>query len=92
MPRANPAARLPVVRPGALRRSIAGAVLALGLLALASPAAADEYDPKYAGHPLRILAYIVHPFGVALDYMIFRPAHWVGMHEPFKTIFGHTDT
>ena len=86
MPRANPAAL-----PGALRRSIAGAVLALGLLALASPAAADEYDPKYAGHPLRILAYIVHPVGVALDYMIFRPAHWVGMHEPFKTIFGHTD-
>jgi hypothetical protein len=87
MLRANPAAL-----PGALRRSIAGAVLALGLLALASPAAADEYDPKYAGHPLRILAYIVHPVGVALDYMIFRPAHWVGMHEPFKTIFGHTDT
>ena len=87
MPRA-----LPVALPGAFRRSIASAVLALGLLALASPAAADEYDPKYAGHPLRILAYIVHPFGVALDYLLFRPAHWIGMHEPIKTIFGHTDT
>jgi hypothetical protein len=86
MPRADRAAL-----PGALRRSIAGCVLALGLLALASPAAADEYDPKYAGHPLRILAYIVHPVGVAFDYLLFRPAHWIGMHEPFKTIFGHTD-
>ena len=86
MPRA-----IPVAWPGAIRRSIAGAVLALALFVLASPAAADEYDPKYAGHPLRILAYIVHPVGVAFDYLLFRPAHWVGMHEPFKTIFGHTD-
>jgi hypothetical protein len=86
MPRA-----VPVALPGGFRRSIASAVLALALLALASPAAADEYDPKYAGHPLRILAYIVHPVGVAFDYLLFRPAHWIGMHEPFKTIFGHTD-
>ena len=29
-----------------------------------------------------------HPFGVALDYLIFRPAWWVGTHEPLRTIFG----
>jgi hypothetical protein len=74
-----------------LRRPVAGGLLALGLLVSASPAAADEYDPTYAGHPLRILAYVVHPVGVAFDYLLFRPAHWIGMHEPFKTIFGHTD-
>jgi len=75
----------------AVRKPFAGAVLALGLLAVARPAAADEYDPNYAGHPLRVLAYVVHPLGVLLDYAIFRPAHWVGSHEPLKTIFGHTD-
>jgi hypothetical protein len=78
-------------RSGAFRRGVASVLLALGMLALASPAAADEYDPKYAGHPLRILAYIVHPVGVMFDYLLFRPAHWVGSHEPLKTIFGHTD-
>ena len=67
------------------------AVLAGVFLALASPAAADEYDPKYAGHPLRIAAYVLHPIGVIVDYLIFRPAHWVGSHEPFSTIFGHQD-
>jgi len=74
-----------------LRRPVAGGLLALGLLVSASPAAADEYDPTYAGHPLRIIAYVAHPIGVAFDYLLFRPAHWIGMHEPFKTIFGHTD-
>jgi hypothetical protein len=31
----------------------------------------------------------VHPLGVLVDYAIFRPAHWVGSHEPWRTIFGH---
>jgi hypothetical protein len=75
-----------------LRPILASAVLGLALLGQSTPAAADEYDPTYAGHPVRIIAYIVHPVGVALDYLLFRPAHWVGMHEPWKTIFGHTDT
>jgi hypothetical protein len=78
--------------PKACRPIVASVVLAASLLAAASPAAADEYDPSYAGHPLRILAYVAHPVGVLLDYLIFRPAHWIGNHEPAKTIFGHTDT
>ena len=75
----------------ACRKPFAGALLALGLLAVARQAAADEYDPQYAGHPLRVIAYVVHPLGVLLDYAIFRPAHWLGSQEPLKTIFGHTD-
>ena len=70
------------------RRALASA-LAVGFLGLAAPAGADDYDPQYAGHPLRILAYVVHPIGVAIDYLILRPCHWVGSHEPFSTIFGH---
>jgi len=66
------------------------AVSLVGLLG-AAPAAADEYDVDEAGHPLRILAYIGHPIGVALDYLILRPAHWVGSQEPFRTIFGHNE-
>jgi hypothetical protein len=75
----------------AFRKPLASVLLVLGLVAAAGPAAADEYDPTYAGHPLRILAYVVHPVGVLFDYLIFRPAHWIGSREPMKTIFGHTD-
>ena len=76
----------------ACRKPLASALLALGLLAAAGPAAADDYDPQYAGHPLRIIAYVLHPVGVMFDYLLFRPAHWLGSHEPLKTIFGHTET
>ena len=74
-----------------VRRSLLAGAAALVLLSGAAPAGADEYDPKRAGHPLRIVAYVIHPVGVAIDYLILRPAHWIGSHEPFRTIFGHED-
>lgn len=60
-------------------------------LALASPVAADEYDDSNAGHPLRFIAYILHPVGVVIDYVLLRPAHWLVSSEPMKTLFGHKD-
>ena len=51
----------------------------------------DDYDPRSAAHPLRIVAYGLHPVGVALDWIVVRPAVWVVRHEPFRTIFGYED-
>ncbi len=75
---------------------LAGALL-LGLV-LAGSAGAESheyrggaYDPKEAGHPLRIAAYVLHPIGVILDRLILRPAYWLGSHEPIKTLVGRTD-
>jgi hypothetical protein len=51
----------------------------------------DNYDSQSAGHPLRIAAYVLHPVGVLVDRLIFRPAWWIGSHEPFHTLFGRTD-
>jgi len=72
-----------------LRRSIAVLSLVASLALVATPAAADEYDARRAGHPLRVVAYVLHPVGVALDYLLFRPAHWVGSQPVIRTIFGH---
>ncbi len=70
------------------KRFLAGS---LGLFLLVAPlsAAADAYEKEHSGHPLRIVGYVVHPIGVILDYVLFRPAHWIVSHEPFKTLFGH---
>src|SRR5882672_7956743 len=64
--------------------------LAFGLSALALPAGAGttRYDPRRSGHPLRIVAYALHPVGVVLDTLIFHPAWWLGTHEPLRTLFG----
>lgn len=50
---------------------------------------ADNYDPKKAGNPIRISAYILHPIGVLIDYGLMRPCFWVVQREPFSTIFGY---
>lgn len=64
-------------------------LVALAVLGVASPAMADRYDADRAGHPLRVIAYLAHPLGVAVDYLFLRPIHWIGEHEPFATVFGH---
>ena len=51
----------------------------------------DSYEPEMAGHPLRIVAYAVHPVGVILDYLVLRPCYWLGSHEPLRTLFGRED-
>jgi hypothetical protein len=61
----------------------------LAILAVPQSAPAEErYDSRKAGHPVRIAAYAAHPLGVILDYMIFRPAWYIGGKEPFRTLFG----
>ena len=73
------------------RRSAATLVLLSALLATATPALADHYESMKAGHPLRVTAYVLHPIGVMLDTLIFRPAHWVVSHDTLRILFGHTE-
>jgi hypothetical protein len=68
-------------------RPIAALTLALALW-LPLGASAADYDPRRAGHPLRIAAYCLHPVGVILDYLIFRPAWYIGGVEPIRTLVG----
>jgi len=53
-----------------------------------APSPMASYEPLRAGHPLRVVAYVLHPVGVILDYAIFRPFYWIGSHEPLRTLFG----
>jgi hypothetical protein len=71
---------------------VAASLLSLGL-AIAAPAAAaeTEYDAPNAGHPVRIAGYVLHPVGVIYDYLLLRPAWWVGSYQPFRTLFGRDD-
>ncbi len=65
--------------------------LGLALSLAAVPALADDHRPERTGHPLKIIATIVHPIGVAIDYLVMRPLHWLGHHEPAKTATGHEE-
>lgn len=77
-------------RPGRARRWAAALLAGAFVVAGFAPGiAADDYDPQKAGHPVRILAYVVHPVGVVLDLVIFRPAHWIGSLPGLDEFFGH---
>jgi hypothetical protein len=72
-----------------MTRATLVALLALALGA--SPALADDHRSDRAGHPLKILAVVLHPIGVVIDYAIMRPAHWLAEREPVKTLTGHEE-
>jgi len=71
-----------------MRKPALALVLAVAALAGSASAGTTRYDPRRAGHPLRVIAYMLHPIGVAADTLIFHPAWWLGTHEPLRTLFG----
>jgi hypothetical protein len=73
-----------------MKRQIA-ALAMLGVMVTSGAALAlpDDYDDSQS-HPLRIVGYLVNPVGVGLEYLIFRPFHWlVSRNETTDEIFGH---
>ena len=71
-------------------RVIAAAFAVWFALGLKSASAApDEYDDSQS-HPLRIVAYLLHPAAWLLEQVVFRPFHFlVSANEPMEEIFGH---
>jgi outer membrane protein OmpA-like peptidoglycan-associated protein len=63
--------------------------LALAGLPRQAIAAADEYDDSQS-HPLRALAYVAHPFGVLVEWLLARPGHFLVSATPeLEYVFGH---
>jgi OOP family OmpA-OmpF porin len=51
--------------------------------------AADEYDDSQS-HPLRVAAYVVHPLGRLLEWLVARPFHAIVSATPeTEYVFGH---
>jgi hypothetical protein len=45
-------------------------------------------DAAFYGHPFRLVAFVLHPVGVLLDYVIVRPIYYVTSLAP--SLFGYT--
>ncbi|MDJ0786325.1 MAG: hypothetical protein QNK05_05925 [Myxococcota bacterium] len=75
-----------------LRRLLGMVFLAAGLVFAAPAVAHEDHRSNEAGHPLRIIAYALHPIGVVIDTVVFKPAHWlVHRAEWLEVLFGHED-
>jgi hypothetical protein len=73
-----------------MKRAISIAVLGVMLSLSVRPvlAAPDEYDGTQA-HPLRVAGYLVHPIGFTLEWLFFRPFHYVVSRPGLDQFFGH---
>jgi outer membrane protein OmpA-like peptidoglycan-associated protein len=64
-------------------------LISLALTPKTSLAVPDEYDESQA-NPLRIAAYLIHPFGVVTEWLLLRPFHYlVSANEHNEKLFGH---
>lgn len=59
------------------------------LLAVPALSPAHVYDRDDSDYPLRYIAYAVHPIGIAVEYAVFRPIHWLVSKPNCAIIFGH---
>jgi hypothetical protein len=71
-----------------MKRFLAALVLAGCLIAMPgrSSAAPDVYDDSQS-HPLRVAAYLVYPVAYAIEWIVFRPFHFLVSSYP--EVFGH---
>ncbi len=67
-----------------------GLALCACLLASVSGVRADndEYD-QLESHPLRLVAYLIHPLGYALEWLVARPIHYLVSRPGLEDVFGH---
>ena len=65
--------------------------LALAAILAGVPAVArahDAYDDSES-HPLRVAAYALNPIGFGLEWLLFRPMHFVVSNPGLERVFGH---
>ena len=69
-----------------MKRFIAALLVTMVLTLPAAPlfAVPDDYDDMQS-HPLRVAAYLIYPVGYTLEWLVFRPFHYV-VSGPGKTL------
>jgi hypothetical protein len=68
---------------------VVAAVALLGSVQLSFAGGADDYDDSQS-HPLRLAAYVLHPIGYTLEWLVTRPFHELVAQSDLAPIFGHS--
>lgn len=68
--------------------AVAAALLGSAQLSFAA-GGADDYDDSQS-HPLRLAAYLIHPIGFTLEWLVTRPFHELVAQPDLAPVFGHT--
>jgi len=55
---------------------------------LTSVSIASDYKRGVDDNPVLILSYVANPIGVAAEYLITRPVHWITKQVNLNKVFG----
>jgi hypothetical protein len=72
-----------------MKKTLFTALFAAMLLALPTAGQAHVYDRDDSDYPLRYIAYALYPVGLAVEYAVLRPIHWVVSQPNLDKFFGH---
>ncbi len=73
-----------------MKRIIAIVLFLAASLCFTSSGFADDYEDGQA-NPFRILAYLINPIGLALEFAIARPLHALtDVNDVTRYVFGHS--
>lgn len=72
-----------------MKKVLGFALLVLALTTLASTASAHRFDKEQEGHPLRYIGYVGNVVGVAAEWVVARPIHFLVSLPVADVIFGH---
>jgi hypothetical protein len=75
-----------------MKKTLLAAFFGLALLAAPATSQAHNYDRDDSDYPLRYVAYAVHPIGIAVEYTVLRPIHWLVARPVLNVVFGHDST
>ncbi len=56
---------------------------------LAAPLTAHRWERSQSDNPLQLVAWVLHPVGLAGEYVIYRPMHWLVSQSYLDIVFGH---
>lgn len=68
---------------------VVAAAAILNSAQLSFAAGADDYDDSQS-HPLRLAAYLIHPIGYTLEWLVTRPFHELVAQPDLEPVFGHS--
>ena len=72
-----------------MNKKAAVLLLTLALIGLSVPSRADRYNRATGDNPARLVAYALHPLGLAVEFVVMRPVHWVVSQPHLDIVFGH---
>ena len=72
-----------------MKRLVLSLALVVGLMVASDARAHDAYDDSQS-HPMRLVAYALHPAGFALEWIVTRPIHFLVSTPGLDRVFGHT--